>query len=114
MSDKTKRVDQTKEEEAASAELTDQDLDQAAGGGSNAVKGIDIVVKKKHANDRGCWCRGGCANKRLINANKRLINDGAPVRPTHAERQTRCSLERTQTNHYHLGDCRVYARMHHL
>jgi hypothetical protein len=46
MSEETKKIKQT-EQEAKASELSEQDLDNVAGSASNAVKGIDIIVKKK-------------------------------------------------------------------
>ena len=46
MSEESKKVEQP-EQEAKASELSEQELDNVAGGASNAVKGIDIIVKKK-------------------------------------------------------------------
>ena len=45
MSKESKKIEQT-EQEVKASELSEQDLDQVAGGGVNDVKGIDIIVKK--------------------------------------------------------------------
>ena len=47
MSEQTKKVDQI-EQEAKASKLSEQDLDEVAGGGTT-IDGIDIVVKKKPA-----------------------------------------------------------------
>jgi hypothetical protein len=46
MSEETKKVEQA-EQEANAAELSERDLDSVAGGGSENIGGIDIIVKKK-------------------------------------------------------------------
>jgi hypothetical protein len=46
MSEETKKIEQT-EQEVKASELSEQELDSVAGGASNDVKGIDIIVKKK-------------------------------------------------------------------
>ena len=45
MSEQTKKVDQI-EQDAKASELSEQDLDEVAGGGTD-IDGIDVVVKKK-------------------------------------------------------------------
>ena len=46
MSEETKKIEQP-EQEVKASELSEQELDNVDGGGSNAVRGIDIIVKKK-------------------------------------------------------------------
>ena len=46
MNEQTKKIEPT-EQEVKASELSEQDLDQVAGGTNNDVKGIDIIVKKK-------------------------------------------------------------------
>ena len=46
MNEETKKIEPT-EQKAKASELSEQDLDNVAGGGVNDIKGIDIIVKNK-------------------------------------------------------------------
>ena len=46
MNEETKKIEPT-EQKAKASELSEQELDNVAGGTSNDVKGIDIIVRKK-------------------------------------------------------------------
>ena len=46
MNEETKKIEPT-EQEVKASELSEQDLDQVAGGTNNDVRGIDIIIKKK-------------------------------------------------------------------
>ena len=46
MNKEAKKVEET-EQEPKPVEVSEQDLDEVAGGGSSDVGGIDIVVKRK-------------------------------------------------------------------
>jgi hypothetical protein len=46
MSEEAKKIEQP-EQEVEASQLSERELDNVAGGASNAVKGIDIIAEKK-------------------------------------------------------------------